>query len=243
MPDYTVYCHISPSKKVYVGITMQEPKRRWENGKGYKESPVFYKAIKKYGWDNFQHFILKTGLTKEEAEAEEIRLIAAFNSTDRDHGYNIENGGNTNGTHSEETKQKIADGNKGKKVSEESLKRMRAAHKGKQIGDENPFWGRHHTDEVKRKQSEIMRGNDYFKGKHHTEEFKRRKSEQMKEKYWNGKNPFCKALLRIENGVVIAKYNSLTDAAKNIGVSRGWLCTNIKRNRECCGAFWRYEQE
>ena len=47
---------------------MQEPEKRWGvNGRNYKSSPHFYSAIQKYGWDNFEHNILFTNLTKEEA--------------------------------------------------------------------------------------------------------------------------------------------------------------------------------
>lgn len=73
--NYKVYCHISPNNKVYIGITQQEPKQRWQGGKGYKENQYFYRAIQKYGWDNFQHEILFENLTKQEAEKKEIELI------------------------------------------------------------------------------------------------------------------------------------------------------------------------
>ena len=66
---YTVYQHKNKiNGKVYIGITMQEPEKRWGvNGRNYKSSPHFYSAIQKYGWDNFEHNILFTNLTKEEA--------------------------------------------------------------------------------------------------------------------------------------------------------------------------------
>ena len=68
-PLYTVYQHKNKiNGKVYIGITMQEPEKRWGvNGRNYKSSPHFYSAIQKYGWDNFEHNILFTNLTKEEA--------------------------------------------------------------------------------------------------------------------------------------------------------------------------------
>lgn len=58
MDNYIVYRHTSPSGKVYIGITSRQPEQRWLNGNGYKDSPKFYNAIKKYGWDNFNHEIL-----------------------------------------------------------------------------------------------------------------------------------------------------------------------------------------
>lgn len=31
---YTIYKHISPSNKAYIGITSQQPNKRWQNGYG-----------------------------------------------------------------------------------------------------------------------------------------------------------------------------------------------------------------
>lgn len=240
---YTVYCHTSPSGKKYIGITMQTVEKRWENGYGYKKCPRIYGAIKKYGWENFTHEILMTGLTKEEAEKEEIRLIAELNTADERFGYNIENGGNVTGTHSEETKRKISEGNKGKKVSEKTKEKWRrTVEKNQSIhGEKNPFYGKHHTEETKRAHSEFMKGNTYFKGKHHSEEFKRMKSQQMKEKYKDGNSNDKKLLCLDKEGNIVNQFGSLTKAARAIGVSRSWLCTKIKRNQEFKGFYWRYE--
>ncbi len=65
--EYCVYKHTSPNGKVYIGITRQNPIKRWMNGKGYAHNTHFYNAILKYGWSNFRHEILFTGLTREDA--------------------------------------------------------------------------------------------------------------------------------------------------------------------------------
>ena len=90
--NYTVYMHISPSGKRYVGITSRKPKYRWNNGKGYKEQ-VFYNAIEKYGWENFEHIIIAKGLTEEEADWLETELIKELDLRNPDKGYNITEGG------------------------------------------------------------------------------------------------------------------------------------------------------
>lgn len=108
MNGYTVYKHTSPSGKVYIGITRQDPWTRWSSGTGYKHSPHFQAAIHKYGWDNIQHEIIAEGLTKEAAERMEIELIKQHRATDRDYGYNADNGGNSPGSKSEETRRKIS---------------------------------------------------------------------------------------------------------------------------------------
>ena len=58
--SYIVYLHINKiNGKIYVGITKyaDNPNRRWMNGNGYKKDSIVYKAINKYGWDNFNHII------------------------------------------------------------------------------------------------------------------------------------------------------------------------------------------
>ena len=126
--NYTVYMHTSPSGKRYIGITCKKPEYRWNKGKGYRDNDYFTKAIQKYGWNNIQHEILLTKLTKEEAEQMEIKLIAKYKSNQREFGYNIANGGNTIGKHSEETKRKISEKAKRENLSEETLKKMSENH-------------------------------------------------------------------------------------------------------------------
>ena len=103
--NYKVYMHVNKiNDKKYIGITRQRPKDRWRHGNGYKGSWHFQNAIQKYGWDNFEHYILYLNLTKQEAENKEKELISYFNYTNRDKGYNIELGGNSVGKISDEKK-------------------------------------------------------------------------------------------------------------------------------------------
>jgi hypothetical protein len=106
--NYKVYIHKNKfNNKVYVGITKRKPSLRWGKGASYKHNPLFYNAIQKYGWDNFEHKIVADSLTKNQAEEMEINLISELKATDSNYGYNIENGGNVCGTHSEYTKNKM----------------------------------------------------------------------------------------------------------------------------------------
>ena len=114
MDNYNVYIHIFPNSKVYIGITSQKPKRRWNNGQGYKNNQYMTNAIMKYGWDNVIHKILYTNLKKEEAEEIEIKLIKEYKANNKRYGYNIEYGGCHNGKTSEITRKRISEANKGK---------------------------------------------------------------------------------------------------------------------------------
>ena len=114
MDNYKVYMHIFPNSKVYIGITSQKPKRRWNNGQGYKNNQYMTNAIMKYGWDNVVHKILYTNLKKEESEEIEIKLIKEYKANNKRYGYNIEYGGCHNGKTSEITRKRISEANKGK---------------------------------------------------------------------------------------------------------------------------------
>lgn len=88
---YLVYVHTSPSNKRYVGLTMRESNKRWQNGRGYIGNEKFSRAIKKYGWSNFKHEIVKDGLTQDEAIELEKALIAKYDAINN--GYNQSPGG------------------------------------------------------------------------------------------------------------------------------------------------------
>lgn len=93
---YTVYCHENKKNgKLYFGITRTSVRRRWSKGKGYKDQHLFGRAIEKYGWDGFEHIILFTGLTEDEAKQMERDLIREFHTQDPLRGYNITDGGDS----------------------------------------------------------------------------------------------------------------------------------------------------
>lgn len=56
-----IYIHKNKENgKVYIGQTKRDPERRWsKEGKYYRNCKRFYSAILKYGWDGFEHEILK----------------------------------------------------------------------------------------------------------------------------------------------------------------------------------------
>ena len=165
--NYKVYIHIFPNEKVYIGITKQDVNKRWLKGKGYNNCPLMKKAIDKYGWNNIRHKILYDYLTKEEAEQKEIDLIKQYKSNNPKFGYNIENGGNCCGTHSEETKRKIGLKSKGRQtmlgrhITKEHIEKLKNGRikKYKETGNYG-FSNHKHTDEFKINMSKRMKGRE-----------------------------------------------------------------------------------
>ena len=131
--EYCVYKHTAPSGKVYIGQTKQEPEKRWQNGNGYKNNEHFWKAIKKYGWDNINHEILKTNLTKDEADDIEKMYIALYQSNNSGFGYNKTDGGDGHLGYSptKDTRKKISSTLMGHKVSDETRQKLSMTQKGK----------------------------------------------------------------------------------------------------------------
>jgi group I intron endonuclease len=149
MKYHTVYMHITPNGKRYIGITCKKPERRWNNGKAYEYNKHFYNAILKYGWENIEHIIIAEGLTKEEAGKMEIDLIQKYNCTNPDFEYNRSTGGEWGGigvVFTEERKQKISKAITGKRHTEVARRKMSEGHKGK------PSWnkGRKWSDQEKK---------------------------------------------------------------------------------------------
>lgn len=97
MNQYKIYAHINKiNGKIYIGQTKQNLKQRWgSDGRRYK-GQIFYDAIKKYGWDNFEHILILDNLTQEQANHYEKIFIKEYNTTNKNFGYNITDGGNSN---------------------------------------------------------------------------------------------------------------------------------------------------
>lgn len=200
MNDYTVYVHITPNDKLYIGITHLKPSYRFgKQGNGYKGCTLFYRAIQKYGWDNIRHIILLENLSKEVACACEQYLIVKYKTNQSDFGYNNSCGGESGSfghKMSLESRKKISEASKGRVMSEETRQKIGKANsialKGRTVPQEvrdkirknskKPFLGRHHTEEAKRKNSEAHKGKKYHLGYKHSEETKRKMSEAKKGK-------------------------------------------------------------
>lgn len=109
---WCVYMHINKTNgKKYIGQTCQDPpEKRWRDGQGYLGCTKFWNAIQKYGWQAFDHIIVQSGLTLDEANHLEEELIRKYNTTSDEYGYNLQSGGEK------------------KKQSEETINKVREHH-------------------------------------------------------------------------------------------------------------------
>ena len=127
MKKYFVYIHTNnTNNKKYIGITKQTPERRWKNGYGYRIQKHFYRAIEKYGWDNFSHQVFEVD-TESEMYYLEKYLISYYNTTNPILGYNKSKGGEKSCLgvkRSNEFRIKDSITHKGKINSEETRKRI-----------------------------------------------------------------------------------------------------------------------
>ena len=264
MKSYCVYRHTAPSGKVYIGITSKRPQARWASGAGYVGNPYFARAIEKYGWAAIAHEVLLVGLTKEEAEAAEVRLIREHRSAEREFGYNIDLGGNAVGRASEETRAKMSASRKGHPTSDETKAKISASHKGvpatpaqlaaihtravQQRGCKLP-------EETKAKISAALSGRERTEAHcRHIRDAKighlvsaatRRKISETKRSSAStargARNAKARAILCVETG---ERFDTVADAARSVARPPANLSRCCAGKRRTCGGYhWKYYEE
>lgn len=152
---YSIYCHVFPNGKRYVGLTKADPVKRWNNGKGYKSCPLVNRAIEKYGWENIEHEILYTTSIKEDAEEKEKEFISFYDTLNPLHGYNLLAGGDvSDNAATPNMRYKLGTGWRGKTRSEEDkLKISVGVKKRFDRPESNGHIGLKASGEAKRKMS------------------------------------------------------------------------------------------
>ena len=222
---WVVYCHTNKiNGKKYIGITSQMPEKRWGNGCNYKEKnqTKFFRAIKKYGWDNFEHEIIEKDIpTLEEANEKERYYIEFYDSFKK--GYNSTHGGDgaTGYKHTKEEKEKISKNNarywKGKHLKQEAIEKRRKKITG-----------------LKQSQETINKRIAKTKGQKRTEEFKQYCRELMIERYRN--------ILQYDlQGNFIKEFLCAKDASKETGAHASAILKVCKGKGKTAGGYiWKY---
>lgn len=225
---WCVYKHTNKiNGKVYIGQTCQDPEQRWGNGEKYRSCVLFYRAIKKYGWDNFNHEIIAKNLTKTEADFLEQDTIKKYKTTDANYGYNLKEGG-SHGKYTESSKLKMSRNHSD--VSKEK----------------NPMYGKHHTKETIEKikiakqiynsnnkrppmsqetKNKISKAN---KGKRRTIEQKQKIRSSLK----------TKPVICIETGIC---YKGACEIEEKLGLNHSSIIRCCKGKQKTCGGYhWKY---
>lgn len=163
-----IYQIISPSKKIYIGQSVNIFKR-WQQ---YKHS-IKDKCIKtklkssfiKYGIDKHKFEVL-CKCDKNELDRLEKYYINLYQTFDSKHGLNLQDGGNLRKRFSKETIQKMRDSHLGKKLSAESIRKRTLLQKGMKRTEETKEKirqaniGKKHTIETREKMRLIKIGTN-----------------------------------------------------------------------------------
>lgn len=167
---YKIECLIT--NNIYIGQTREFNKRKtsYKNCKNKSQQKIT-NSIEKYGWDNHKMELIHE-CSIEELNQLECHYIAFYDTFNTKHGLNLTSGGDAPKMVSDETRKKISDN-----------------MIGKYVGDKNPFWGKKHTEEANKKNSESQKGipawNKGKKGLYITKEETKIKIKATVNKTWS----------------------------------------------------------
>ncbi len=233
------------NEKVYIGKTIKNGLSRFKehvyNAITYQEPYKFYRAIRKYGKENFELIILLNSENDEVLKKMEIFFIVKYKSMEDGFGYNMTEGG---------------DGSVGYRHTEETKKKIGKLGKGKLVGKKNPMFGKTHTSEVKEKirkaaikQGGISKeaaesfktkfkgkGNPFY-GKKHSKETK-----ELLSKLRKGKG--CRKVRQIDmkTGGELETFVSVQEATKSVGLKNSISIVAVCKGRQhtAAGYKWKY---
>ena len=219
---YVIYEHISPSGKVYVGQS-SEVNIRWQGGgnrylsknkKGKYVQPYFANALLKYGWENFGHKIILSGLDKSNANYAEKYLIKWYKL--KGLSYNITDGG---------------EGGCGLKRTMSPEMRIFMSNYMRKY---SPLIGTHRTERQKQMAREKMMG------RHPTKEARIKMSEAHvnKANFWRWKKIYA---FDKETKEFVREYDSVSKAAKELGLYASAIVSSAKGRCPSAGSYiWSY---
>lgn len=190
-----IYMWTSPSGKSYIGQSVNLQKRKCAFlcfGDRYGGQKI-NRARKKYNHKSLWNYTILEYCDIDDLDEREEYYISLYNTINN--GYNCDSGGNENKIVSDETKQKMSE-----------------AKKGKYCGEKHPMWGRHLTEEQKRK---ISKAHDNVK--------------------------IAVSQYTIE-GVFIASYESIHEAQRLTNIDKKTISRCCRGIQKTAGGFkWAYK--
>lgn len=129
------------NNKVYIGITEQSLETRWNGhllAAHQKTNRHLYNAMNKYGIEHFHIEIIDDNInSKQELLEKEIFYISKYRSANKDFGYNMTYGGDTNPMSCEITKQKHRKSMQSKETRSKISKSMKKYRSKHEFSDEH----------------------------------------------------------------------------------------------------------
>lgn len=229
------------SNRYYIGYSKNITKRfythRCKLRKCCHDNIFLQRAYDLDGEDKFVYEIIHRCNTEKEAKEIELQYLTDLTIRDKLYNLNYNNsGGDLLTTHP--NKEAIRD--KISKSCAETISKMSAEERKEKYGkngEKNGMYGKTHTEEARKKFSEVHKGNTYTKGKKASEETRQKLSEIRKNKRMGKENSFfgkrhteeTKQKIREKNKgnipptakeVIIddIKYLSIAEAGRQLGI-------------------------
>lgn len=143
--------------KAYIGKSMEYRfEYRIKQHKNDNSDTHFSRAKRKYGFDNFEISIIEKEIDKNEISNREKYWIEYFDTFNN--GYNSTIGGEGGNTFVKRTEQQMK--LTSLKISK-SIKGNKNGNKGQYVKEKNPMYGKHHSDESRKKISEAVKNRKF----------------------------------------------------------------------------------
>ena len=213
-----IYKITSPTGRIYVGKTKRPKTRVWEyRWRSKKRKSIVHDSIKGYGWEAHKFEIIEE-TTDDLLNEREIFWIKELNSfyLDNQMGMNMTRGGDGGG------QRWMHDVERRKKQSERFK------------GEGGTFYGRHHTEENKKAQSERMK--------------QRQKTHPTKVPQWGAEKGWEAVRKPVvcydSSGCFLKEYVSVIEAAKELMISSNVVIDScLKRTTGALGKYvFRYKE-
>lgn len=217
--------------KVYVGMASNLSKRKSEHFRKLKLSShcndYLQRSYNKYGVNNFDFIVLEF-CDKESLCIREHNWCVKLKAHDKSYGYNLaETGFNKFNGHSEETKIKMSNANKGKIISKETRLKISAS----KMGVKN-------SEESKKKIRKWYKNNEHPMTKGHSFESRKKMSESRKGIPSNNR---C----RVVSINIITKeeveFKSISDASKFYNILNSSICNNLKGSSKVVNKKYKFK--
>lgn len=264
----------SVNGKVYIGLTTQSLKRRINSHlvlSKAKKNFYFQKAIQKYGIDSFLFEIIAECLTKEELGLQEAFYISKYCSTSREVGYNLTYGGEGLSRPTPETKKRMSEAAKRKKLSPETKDKLRKYHTGRKRTEDTKEKmciaqkKRPRSEEDRQRMRTLGLAN---KGKKHSDKTRKNMSESAKKRKaspetrrklslvtkWHSlsKESIAKRAKKFEKpvqklddlGNVLESFSSVHEAVEKCKIGQSSISlVCLGRQKTAGGFFWRFKND